>query len=117
MKVETAIQYALLAGGLYLAYELTKGFKQIGATAGDIGNQVAELGDSTADPNNSTFASWYDPTTRTVFFYWLTFPNGTHHMVWNSSVQTDGTFTWDDSQTYRIGNDKAGGLRAYLYQL
>jgi hypothetical protein len=37
-------------------------------------------------------------------------------MLWNSSVQTDGTFVWNDGQTYRIGTDKAGGLRAYLYQ-
>jgi hypothetical protein len=116
MKVEDALKWGVVAGGLYLVYELVNGLKQVGHTAGEMGSQVAELGDSTADPDSATFYSWYDPTTRTVFLYVLTFPDGNHHVVWNSSVHTDGTFIWNDGQTYRIGNDKAGGLRAYLYQ-
>jgi hypothetical protein len=88
----------------------------VGHTAADIGSQVSELADTTPDPAGVTWAAWYDPTQRNVFFYILTFPDGNHHMVWSSSVQTDGTFVWNDGQTYRIGTDKAGGLRSYLYQ-
>lgn len=116
MNIEDALKWAVLGGGVYLLYELVQGVKGVGHTAGEMGDQLAELGDSSADPTNATFYSWYDPTTRTVFFYVLTFPDGSHHVLWNSSVNQDGTFVWDDGQTYRIGNDKAGGLRAYPYQ-
>lgn len=97
-----------------IAYEVYKKVSSVGQTATDIGNQVSELGDTTADPQGLTFASWYDPTQRTVFFYWLTFPDGNHHLVWSSSVAADGTFVFSDGTEYRIGVDKAGGLRAYF---
>ena len=115
MKVEDGIKYALLAAGLYLLYDTLQGVKKIGAGATDMGNQLSELGDNTPDPTGDTFASWYDPTIRTVFFYYLTFPDGGHHLLWNSSVHTDGTFVGDDGMTYKIGVSRSGGLRAYAY--
>lgn len=115
VKVEEVLKWAAILGGVYLVYQLLQKVGQIGHTAGDIGNQFAELGDHSADPDNLTFASWYDPTQRTVFFYVLTFPDGSQHWIWNSSVSPDGTFQWDDGALYRIGVDRAGGLRAYGY--
>lgn len=114
-KLDEVMKWGAILIGLYFVYSLFQKAKQIGATATDIGNQVAEIGDSTADPSNATFASWYDPTQRSVFVYYLTFPDGNHHFVWASGVATDGTFTYSgDGMPYRIGVDKAGGLRAYF---
>lgn len=114
MKTDDLIKYAVWGVGLYLAYEIFNKVASVGKTAGDVGNQLSEVFDVTADPNASTFASWYDPTQRVVFFYWLTFPDGNHHMVMSGDVNTDGTFSTSDGN-YRIGTDKSGGLRAYIY--
>jgi hypothetical protein len=113
-NTETFIKYAVWGGALYLAYQIFNRLSSVGKTASDMADQAGELFDFTADPNAQTFASWYDPTQRTVFFYWLTFPDGVHHAVWSSDVNTDGTFS-QDGVLYRIGTDKAGGLRAYQY--
>jgi hypothetical protein len=113
--VERLLQWAVIGGIVYVAYKALGGIEKIGAGAVDMGNQAAEVLDFTADPNNQTFSAWYDPRIRNVFFYWLTFPDGVHHWVWSSNVQTDGTFVFDDGQRYRIGVDRAGGLRAYGY--
>lgn len=113
MKTDDLIKYGLIAGGLYLAYQIWKTVSKVGETASDMSSQVAELWDTTADPEGSTFAAWYDPTQRAVLFYWLTFPDGSHHQVWPSSVDPTGVFTFSDGLLYRIGTDKAGGLRAY----
>ncbi|MGH8210653.1 MAG: hypothetical protein ACREU6_13875, partial [Steroidobacteraceae bacterium] len=51
---------------------------------------------------------------RTVFFYWLTFPDGTSHFVGAGSVASDATFDYNGTG-YRIGNSKAGDLRAYAF--
>lgn len=112
MKTDELIKWGVLAGGLYLAYELVSKLGEVGKTASEMGSQVAELGDTMPDPTNLTWAGWYDPTQRTVFFYVLTFPDGSQHIIWNSSVNPDGTLEFD-GDLYRIGVDKAGGLRAY----
>lgn len=109
---EVLLKWGAIAGGVLLAAYLVYKAQQLGKTPAEMLSQLGELGDSTQDPSASTFASWYDPTQRVVFFYWLTFPDGNHHLVFNSDVATDGTFTYD-SANYRIGVDKSGGLRAY----
>lgn len=114
-EVERLVQWLVIGGITYVAYKVLGGIQKIGQGAVDMGNQAAEVFDFTSDPHNLTFAAWYDPQTRNVLFYWLTFPDGVHHWVWSSSVQADGTFVYDDSQRYRIGVDRAGGLRAYAY--
>ncbi len=82
--------------------------------AGDAISQAsAAIIDSQPDSGMDTWASWYDPTTRSVFFYYLTFPDGNSHFVGGSSVATDATFIYSDGNTYRIGNSKLGDLRAY----
>lgn len=113
MKTDDLIKYGVWGAALYLVYKIFDQVEKVGKTASDMTNQVAEVFDTTADPDNNTWASWYDPTQRVVFFYWLTFPDGNHHMVLSGDVNTDGTFS-DGDTTYRIGVDKAGGLRAYL---
>jgi hypothetical protein len=113
---EELLKWGAILGGVYLVYQIMQKIGAVGQTAAEIGSEVNELADTTADPAGVTWAAWYDPTQRNVFFYILTFPDGNHHMVWSSSVQTNGTFVWNDGQTYRIGRDKAGGLRSYLYQ-
>lgn len=117
MKADEFLKWGAILGGVYLAYEIVQKLGSIGHTASEVGSQVAELGDRMADPTNATWVSWYDPTTRTVFFYVLTFPDGSQHWIWGSSVNADGTFVWGDNYTYRIGTDRAGGLRAYPYQV
>jgi hypothetical protein len=77
-----------------------------------LGQSLTAVTDTQTDPGTDTLASWYDPTQRTVFFYYLTFPDGTSHFVGASSVNTDGTFIYSQI-TYRIGTSKAGDLRAY----
>lgn len=114
MKSDDLIKYAVWGAGIYLAYQLVNGIKSVGKTASDMAAQAGELMDTTADPDGSTLASWYDPTQRIVFFYWLTFPDGNHHMVMSGDVNTDGTFSTSDGN-FRIGVDKSGGLRAYSY--
>jgi len=108
---------AIIAGvgiGGYLLYEFFQGAKKPLQTVASIANQTSELFDTTPDPGAQTFASWYDPTQRIVFFYYLTFPDGSQHFVWASDVNQDGTFTYDGA-LYRIGTDNSGGLRAYSY--
>lgn len=109
---EMLLKWAVIGGGVVLAFLVYNKLSSVGKTIGDMGSQAGELGDSTADPGGATFANWYDPTSRVVFFYWLTFPDGNHHLVWNSSVAVDATFSYDNGN-YRIGVDKSGGLRAY----
>lgn len=80
----------------------------IGSTA----DQAGELFSASPDPDGSTFVKWYDPTERSVFFYWIPFPDGAHHFLGAGSVLSDGTFDYD-GVGYRIGYDKIGDLRAY----
>lgn len=96
------------------AQTVAQGAAAVGQGAANIYNQTSELLDTSPDPNAATWASWYDPTQRSVFVFVLTFPDGSHGVVWGSSVQPDGTFT-SSGNLYRIGNDKSGGLRAYDY--
>jgi hypothetical protein len=113
--LDTAERVAVVVGvgvAAYLIYEAVAGLKKLGKTATTMYDQASELLDTTADPGGKTFASWYDPTQRWVLFYYLTFPDGNHHLVWSASVGADGTFMYDNVP-YRIGNDTAGGLRAY----
>ena len=84
----------------------------LGSVSDSLSQATAALSDSQQDTGTNTLASWYDPTQRTVFFYYLTFPDGTSHFVGASSVATDGTFT-RDTVGYRIGTSRAGDLRAY----
>jgi hypothetical protein len=86
----------------------------IGSVSASLGQAGAAIADSSPDTDNATLASWYDPTARTVFFYWLTFPDGAHHFVGAGSVGSDATFDYNGSP-YRIGNSKAGDLRAYVW--
>jgi glutamine cyclotransferase len=79
-----------------------------------ISQASAAIADSSPDANGATFSSWYDPTQRTVWFYWLTFPDGSSHFIGAGSVNSDGTFDYN-GDPYRIGNSKAGDLRAYAY--
>lgn len=109
------LQLAAIGAGVYVVYKLVQQLGKVGQTGQSIYNQTAELLDTTPDPTNQTFASWYDPTQRIVFVYYLTFPDGNQHLVSASNVQSDGTFNYSDGNTYRIGNDKSGGLRAYAY--
>jgi hypothetical protein len=113
--LKTVVELFAIGAGVYLVYTLVQGLKQAAKTPTDVYNQTSELFDTTPDPGALTFASWYDPTQRIVFFYYLTFPDGNQHLVWASSVQSDGTFVYSDNNLYRIGNDKSGGLRAYAY--
>jgi hypothetical protein len=84
----------------------------LSSASASLGQAGAAIADSSPDTDGSTWSSWYDPTARTVFFYWLTFPDGTHHFVGAGSVASDATFDYD-GVAYRIGNSKAGDLRAY----
>lgn len=84
------------------------------ANATGLPQAFAAIADSSPDAAGSTWASWYDPTARTVFFYWLTFPDGGSHFVGAGSVGSDATFDYDGTG-YRIGNSKAGDLRAYAW--
>lgn len=118
-QTQDLVLLAALGLGAYVIYTVVSGVKKLGAplvdaaaAAGQMGAQSGELLDSMSDPTGQTFVGWYDPATRSVLFYWLTFPDGNHHLVWGSSVLPDGSFQ-QDSQLYRIGVDKAGGLRAY----
>lgn len=116
--------WVLLAGIALAGYVLYKVFGAAktltaplvaaGQAGADIYNQTSELGDTTPDPTANTWASWYDPTQRSVFVYVLTFPDGNHHVIFGSDVQADGTLMYAGA-LYRIGLDKAGGLRAYEY--
>jgi hypothetical protein len=115
MKLEETLKWGAILGGVYVAYRVFKGVESVGKSTVDWYNQTAEIFDFTPDYNNSTWVSWFDPTERPVAFYWLTFPDGVHHFIWSSTVQADGSFYYDDI-AYRIGIDKAGGLRAYLNQ-
>jgi hypothetical protein len=83
------------------------------ANATGLPQAFAAVADSSPDATNATWASWYDPTSRTVFFYWLTFPDGSSHFIGAGSVGSDATFDYNGT-VYRIGNSKAGDLRAYL---
>lgn len=83
------------------------------ANATGLPQAFAAVADSSPDATNATFVSWYDPTARTAWFYWLTFPDGNSHFVGAGSVNSDGTFDYNGTG-YRIGNSKAGDLRAYL---
>lgn len=103
-----------LGAALYLLYGLVAGFDKAKKTATSMYDQTGELFDRSPDPTGDTFVSWYDPTQRIVFFYYLTFPDGSQHFVWASDVNTDGTFVSNDT-LYRIGTDRSGGLRAYDY--
>lgn len=115
MKLEETLKWGAIAGGVYVVWSLMKKVESVGKSVSDTYNQTAEIFDFTPDFNNTTWASWFDPTERPVVFYWLTFPDGVHHWVWSSDVQADGSFYYNDTP-YRIGVDKAGGLRAYLTQ-
>jgi hypothetical protein len=84
----------------------------VGKAVGHTADQLGGLVSANADPDGSTFTKWYDPTQRTVFFYWIPFPDGVHHIVGAGSVRSDGTFDYDGN-SYRIGYDKIGNLRAY----
>ncbi|HXI52368.1 MAG TPA: hypothetical protein VNH84_12710 [Candidatus Saccharimonadales bacterium] len=84
------------------------------ANATGLPQAFAAVADSSPDTSGATFASWYDPTARTVFFYWLTFPDGSSHFVGAGSVGSDASFDYDGTG-YRIGNSKAGDLRAYAW--
>ena len=86
---------------------------KIGAATG-LTQDAAALADSSPDTSGDTWASWYDPTQRTVWFYYLTFPDGSSHFVGAGSVNSDATFDYD-GMMYRIGNSKAGDLRAYTW--
>lgn len=98
--------------------DVGSGAKKLGQAAVDAvtntADQAGELVVAAPDPTGATFVKWYDPTQRTVFFYWIPFPDGTHHIVGAGSVQSDGTFDYDGAP-YRIGYDKVGDLRAYTY--
>lgn len=83
------------------------------ANATGLPQAFAAVADSSPDATNATWSSWYDPTSRTVFFYWLTFPDGSSHFIGAGSVNSDATFDYNGT-VYRIGNSKAGDLRAYL---
>lgn len=78
-------------------------------------DQAGELLSASPDPDGATFVKWYDPTQRSVFFYWIPFPDGAHHFVGAGSVRSDATFDYDGT-SYRIGLDKIGDLRAYLWE-
>lgn len=104
---DTAAGVSSLASKVAAATGLT-------AAASSVSQASAAIADGSPDASGATFASWYDPTARTVFFYWLTFPDGTHHFIGAGSVGADGTFD-DNGTPYRIGNSKAGDLRAYAY--
>jgi hypothetical protein len=97
--------------------DVGSGVKNLGTAAVDAvtstADRAGELIVAAPDQTGSTFVKWYDPTQRTVFFYWIPFPDGTHHIVGAGSVQSDGTFDYDGTN-YRIGYDKVGDLRAYL---
>lgn len=90
-----------------------KSFATAAANATGLPQAFAAVADSSPDADGSTWASWYDPTARSVFFYWLTFPDGSSHFIGAGSVGSDGTFD-SDGTLYRIGTSKAGDLRAYL---
>ena len=99
------------------ASDTAKGLNTLATKAADatgLPQAFAAIADSAPDASGATFASWYDPTARTVFFYWLTFPDGSSHFVGAGSVGSDGTFDYNGAP-YRIGNSKAGDLRAYSY--
>lgn len=102
---DTAAGVKSFATGLADVTGLTTASTVFGST----GNALA---DNQSDTGTDTLASWYDPTLRTVFFYYLTFPDGNHHFVGASAVATDGTFV-KDTLSYRIGTSRAGDLRAY----
>jgi hypothetical protein len=98
--------------------DVGSGVKNLGKAAADAvtstADQAGELLVAAPDATGESFVKWYDPTQRTVFFYWIPFPDGTHHIVGAGSVQSDGTFDYNGTQ-YRIGYDKVGDLRAYAY--
>lgn len=97
------------------ATDTANGVKSIAtgaANATGLPQAFAAIADSSPDASNATWASWYDPTSRTVFFYWLTFPDGHSHVIGAGSVGSDATFDYNGS-VYRIGTSKAGDLRAY----
>ena len=112
----------VVAVGLYFllkkaASDTANGVKSLAteaANATGLPQAFAAVADSSPDQSGATFASWYDPTARTVFFYWLTFPDGSSHLIGAGSVGSDGTFDYNGAG-YRIGNSKAGDLRAYSY--
>jgi hypothetical protein len=99
-----------------IVVDLKNGVKDLGKSAvhavTSTADQAGELLVAAPDETGATFDKWYDPTQRTVFFYWIPFPDGTHHIVGAGSVQSDGTFDYDGT-LYRIGYDKIGDLRAY----
>ena len=102
--------------------DLGQGLKKLANSAADatgydaISSDLAGLGDFSPDTTNSTFVSWYDPTQRTVFFYYPTFPDGSKHIIGAGSINSDGTFDYDGNG-YRLGNAKAGDVRAYPYDI
>jgi hypothetical protein len=111
--VVTAVYFLLKKA----ASDTTKGVKTLAtdvANATGLPQAFAALADSAPDAGGATFASWYDPTARTVFFYWLTFPDGNSHLIGAGSVASDATFDYDGTG-YRIGTSKAGDLRAYAW--
>ena len=111
--VVTAVYFLLKKA----ASDTSKGLSTLATKAADatgLPQAFAAIADSSPDADGSSWASWYDPTQRTVFFYWLTFPDGESHIVGAGSVNSDGTFDYDMT-LYRIGNSKAGDLRAYLW--
>src|SRR5579872_4596879 len=80
------------------ASDTAKGVKSLAtdaANATGLPQALAAIADSAPDASNATWASWYDPTARTVFFYWLTFPDGRSHLLGAGSVGSDGTFDFD----------------------
>lgn len=99
------------------ASDTAKGVKTLAtdvANATGLPQAFAAIADSSPDASNATWSSWYDPTQRTVWFYWLTFPDGSSHFIGAGSVNSDATFDYNGAG-YRIGNSKAGDLRAYPY--
>jgi hypothetical protein len=107
------------AAGYFLikkaASDTAKGVKSLAtnvANATGLPQAFAAVADSAPDATNATWMSWYDTTSRTVFFYWLTFPDGSSHFIGAGSVASDATFDYNGTG-YRIGNSKAGDLRAY----
>jgi hypothetical protein len=112
--VATAVYFLLKKA----ASDTARGVKTLAtdaANATGLPQAFAALTDSAPDTSGTSFSSWYDPTQRTVLFYWLTFPDGSSHFLGAGSVNSDGTFDYDGT-SYRIGNSKAGDLRAYLWE-
>jgi hypothetical protein len=120
--VGVGLAAVVVAAALYFllkkaASDTAKGVKSLATAAANatgLPQAFAAIADSSPDQAGATWASWYDPTARTVFFYWLTFPDGSSHLIGAGSVGSDATFDYNGTG-YRIGNSKAGDLRAYTY--